>query len=136
MRRIPIGSRVVLGLSVISPRLASAQGSPCLTNPDTAAMHIASVRVTLQADSAALAAQGLPYNPALSAVTLVTKSSTCSKVVAAYNAPYPTNDPGRITKAYVMKVGNRVYAAVTPKSDILNFYDTKFRAKAVMVPMD
>jgi hypothetical protein len=84
-------------------------------------------------DSAKLVSQGIPYNPS-QGITLVTQSQTCSKVVAAYNALYPQGDPGRISKAYVMKVGQNVYAAVSPTTaDLVQFYDSKYKWLAGML---
>lgn len=129
MRMIGFGRGFGLALSLVLVSRGSAQTSACQTNADTSAIYMGTVRRTLTlGDSARLISQGLPYQP--TSVTLVTSNQTCSKAVTAYNSTLPTGDPRRITKAYVMKVGNSVYAVVgrsSPAALTVLYYDTKFK---------
>src|SRR6266700_3968755 len=103
-----------------------AQTSPCLTNPDTAAMHVQNVTQTVtHGDSARLAQQGIPYKPA-GGVALVTYSLVCRSIVNAYNA-LSTPDSTDIARAYVMSVGPSVYAMAGEKSQsVYDFFDSAY----------
>jgi len=108
-----------------------------LTNADTAAGYIRAVtEIVTLSDSAGLVDQGVPYSPA-QGVTLVTQTTTCSKVVSGYNSLYPVGDPRRITAAYVFKVGQNVYAAVSPTTaELVQFFDSKYKWLAGMLHMN
>jgi hypothetical protein len=137
-----IGTGLVLAVAAVLlvSGKATPQATACLTNADTAAMHVRAVsQIVSFTDSSTLVNQGLPYQPS-EGVTLVTSSQVCSKVVAAYNSPVPAGDSRRITAAYVMKVGRSAYAAVgsktTPNSRVVYFYNTKYQWLAAMAEMD
>ena len=138
MRIIAIGAALVV-VVVMQPgkSQASQQSSACLSNPDTAAIHIAEVKqIVTVTDSTILVNQGLPYQPA-EGVTLITNSQVCSKIVAAMNSTLPAGDPRRVSAAYVMKVGRNAYAAVgSNASGVVYFYDTKYKWLAAMADLD
>lgn len=114
----------------------TAQSSPCMGNPDTAASHIAGVLQTVTSgDSTRLALQGLPYRPP-QGVVLVTDSVVCRSIVDAYNAldSVPSTN---ISRAYVMKVGTTAYAMVGDTPGVVYcFFDMAYRLLAGVVPLN
>jgi len=102
----------------------NGQGSPCLSNADTAAAHISVVtRTVTYMDSTVLASQGIPYRPP-EGVTLVTDSATCQHVVDAKNARIAPGDTVAvlISKAYVLRVGTTAYAMIPENNGDLYIY--------------
>jgi hypothetical protein len=100
-------------------------------------MHIQMVnQIVTWTDSATLVNQGLWYKPT-GGVSLVTDSRTCAKAVTAINSTMPVGDPRRITKAYVLKIGSKGYAAVGEHATSpYHMFDTKFKWLAGMGAMD
>ncbi len=111
--------------------------SSCQTNADTTAMHIRMVKqIVTWTDSATLVSQGIPYKPT-GAITLVSDSQTCTKAVTAINATLTTSDPRRVTKAYVIKIGTKNYAAIGEKTpSVYTMFDSKFKRLAGLVAMN
>lgn len=114
---------------------AGAQASPCLANPDTAAIHVAFVtrQVTL-GDSARLAQQGLPYRPS-AGVALVSDTTICRAVIDAYNA-LDSVTATNVGRAYVMTVGTTAYAMRGDTSGTVYIVlDTAYHVLGGVVPM-
>ncbi|SRR6266513_2229740 len=129
---------IAVGLaSAARPTNVAAQGSPCLTSADTAAIYIQSVTLDVTAgDSTRLVSLGLPYRPA-GGVSLVTDAVLCQAIVDAYNAldTLPTH-PARISRAYVMRVGSSAYAMVGEKKrSVYVYFDTAYHWLAALVSM-
>ena len=119
--------------AVLNPAL-SAQGSPCLTNADTAATHISQVTLTLTGgDSARIVHLGLPYRPR--SVSLVTDSATCASVVKVLNST-SSDSATSIKRAYVFKVGRRNFAAVGENTRVYVFFDDGFHWLVGLAPLD
>ena len=80
--------------------------------------------------------QGIPDKPT-GAITLVSDSQTCTKAVTAINATLTTSDPRRVTKAYVIKIGTKNYAAIGEKTpSVYTMFDSKFKRLAGLVAMN
>jgi hypothetical protein len=120
---------------IIMPTRRSAQGSPCLTNADTAARYINQVTTALTGgDSTRLVQQGLPYRPS-GGISLVTDSATCAAVVNAYNSTSPDSTT-MVTRAYVLRVGNSNYATVGEnKPGVFVYFDNTYHWLAGLVSM-
>ena len=128
------GLLVALALSALVNLGLSAQGSPCLTNADTAAAHISQVTMALTGgDSARLVGQGLPYRPRN--VSLVTDSATCTLVVKALNST-SSDSATMIKRAYVFKVGKRNFAAVGENTRVYVFFDDGLHWLVGLAPLD
>lgn len=111
------------------------QGSPCLTNADTAFLHSRFISQILnEGDSVRLAAQGLPYHPA-DGIMLVSDTTTCQQVVDAYNATVPADSSHRVSGAYVFRVGSSAFAAVESQGSLYVFFDTNYHWLAGIVGM-
>jgi len=123
----------VLVLHVMVVEGSVAQASACLTNRDTASLHVQAVtRIVTTGDSARLVQQGIPYRPP-AGVSLVTDSLICRATVNAYNA-LDSNASTNISRAYVMKVGTTAYALCdgTP-GPVYIFWDTAYHWIAGLV---
>ncbi|MDP3910369.1 MAG: hypothetical protein Q8Q14_08245 [Gemmatimonadales bacterium] len=114
---------------------AEAQTSPCLANPDTAAIHVAFVtRQVTVGDSARLAQQGLPYQPP-AGVALVSDTTICRAVIDAYNG-LDSVPATNVARAYVMTVGTTAYAMVGDTSGVVYIvFDTAYNVLGGIVPM-
>jgi hypothetical protein len=115
-----------------------AQGSPCLSNADTASAHIGVVtRSVTFLDSALLASEGLPYRPP-DGVVLVTDSTICRALVDAKNALIPAGDTIArvITRAYVFTVGTTAYVLVPENNeDLYVYFDRNYAFLAAKVAL-
>ena len=124
MPRHVLARRMSIALIAVFVRLsgtsnAVAQTSKCLTNADTVAIHIAAIKNTLKyTDSTQAVQSGIPFNPAN--VTLVSTSSKCNSAITSYNNKFPANDPGRISRAYLFRVGTTAYAMVPTTTPLPN----------------
>jgi hypothetical protein len=135
MRGYRLPFSLAFGVLIAAAGPGASQGLPCLTNADTAARHIEEVTAIVAEDSIRLVQQGLPYRPA-AGVALVTDSITCRSLVDAHNAGLAPTDPGRISAAYVMRVGTSIYAMVGDAlPDIYYFRDAAYQILAAMVGM-
>ena len=127
---------LTLGLHVVAvSREAAAQASPCLTNPDTAAVHVAFVtRQVTVGDSALLAQQGLPYRPA-AGVAVVSDTVICRSVINAYNA-LDSVPATNVIRAYVLTVGTTAYAMRGDQSGVVYIIlNTAYQVLGGIVPM-
>jgi len=117
---------LLLILTILPVVQAHAQGSPCLSNPDTAATHAATVtRFVTLGDSSRLVQQGIPYRPA-EGVAVVTDTVICRAIVTAYNG-LSSPDAADISRAYVLTVGTTAYAMVGEKTpSVYAFFDTSY----------
>jgi hypothetical protein len=103
--------------------------SRCLTDADTAAVHIRAVTQTVtRGDSASLVALGLPFRPR-EGVSLVSDPQVCDRVIDAYNSLFPNEEhPGRISSAYILKIGDSAYAlALNQHGNVHAFLDASLR---------
>jgi hypothetical protein len=103
--------------------------SRCLTNADTAAVHIRAVTQTVtRGDSASLVALGLPFRPP-EGVSLVRDPQVCDRMIDAYNGLVPNDEhPGRISSAYILKIADSAYAlALNPHGSVHAFLDARLR---------
>jgi hypothetical protein len=121
-------------LLALASRAGWAQGSACLTNADTAAVHVALVtEVVTLGDSARTVSQGLPYRPP-EGVTLVTDPTLCATMVGAYNSGYaPADSSKRLGRAYVLRVGTAVFAVVGDGRSVYSFFDASGRWLAAIL---
>lgn len=96
----------------------SATRSPCLTHPDTSAIHVGMITRTVTFDSARVVALNLPYRP--DSISLVTDSTVCQFFVDRWNSEFAgPSDPRYIDRAYVFRIGTNVYAVVGEKQNQL-----------------
>lgn len=78
----------------------------CLTNADTVTIVEQAVTRHLSlGDSAELVTNGVPYNPSI--VQAITADSTCSAVIAAYNALLDSTEVSKqLQSAFVVQAGS------------------------------
>lgn len=132
-RPCDIGVLVTLFLGLF-PGQGWGQASPCLTNADTAAVHVALVtEVVTLGDSARTVSRGLPYRPP-EGVSLVTDPTLCATMVGAYNSAYaPADSSKHLPRAYVLRVGTAAYAVVGGGRSVYAFFDASGRWLAAIL---
>lgn len=104
----------VAALCIGAAAASLAQGSPCLSQPDSVAKFMAKTkRIFEYADSASLVSSGVPWVTP-SQVQFVSDSATCAAAVAAFNAAAGATSTEYEAGGYVFSLGGVGYAFVRP----------------------